>query len=50
MGILNDILHEDDEIFLVKMELISEPFPGLMVVTDNVTITILDDDGMIFVN
>lgn len=48
VGIIDDFLFEHNESLLVKMELISEPFPGLIVV-DNVSITIIDNNDGMFV-
>ena len=45
MDIIDDFLYEHDEMFLVEMELVSEPFPGLTIDKDNVSITIIDNDG-----
>ena len=50
VDIIDDFLYEHDEIFLVKMELISEPFPGLTIDKDNVSITIIDNDGRFIIN
>lgn len=40
--IIDDFLYEPDEILVVIVELISEPFSGIMV---NISITIIDHDG-----
>lgn len=45
VNITDDFLFEYDEVFLIRVELISEHFPGLSL-QSNVTVTIIDNDGM----